>query len=302
MCELTTANQPNENLPLIRNLLKRNHYPVSLINKLFYNYLNGKEDKNKKCDIKIETKTIKYRTFPNVCNLTDRIMKCIRTFDQDIQICPKNIKTVRDLHSNVKAKVEMMKLTNCIYCICCMDCDGEYWGMTQQRVGTRLNQHLGDIELLHKLREECRIDKPYGFKKEIEDILEIELKKESKKQEVENVATAEKVKRTRKKKSEETRLDKIKKLARQYEKSGLVNHHACTGHRIDFQKTRIVEKESNRSKLEILEVLHIKTNTNNINKKEDLAKIKNNYDGVLTKIRKKNDKKRNLRNERERQS
>jgi hypothetical protein len=132
--------------------------------------------------------------------------------------------------------------------------------------------------------------------------LEIALKKESKKQEDQIVAASEKTKRARKKKSEETRSDKIKKLAKQYENSGLVNHHACTGHRIDFQKIRIVEKESNRSKMEILEVLQHKTNANNINKKEDLTKIKNNYDGILTKIRKKNDKKRNLQNERKRQN
>jgi hypothetical protein len=162
-----------------------------------------------------------------------------------------------------------------------MDCDGEYWGMTQQRVGTRLNQHLGDIELLHRMREECGIEELFDFKKEIDDLLEKELKNDGNKQESQNLDTnGGKTKRTRKKKSEETRLDKIKKLARQYEKSGLVNHHICTGHRIDFKNTRIVERESNRSKLEILEVLHIKTNSNNINKKEDLAKIRNNYDGV----------------------
>jgi hypothetical protein len=130
-----------------------------------------------------------------------------------------------------------------------MDCDGEYWGMTQQRVGTRLNQHLGDIELLQKLREECRIDKPYDFKKEIEDFLEIELKKESNKQEDQIVATAEKTKRTRKKKSDETRLDKIKKLAKQYEKSGLVNHHACTGHRISDYKNTDFRFFGNRSQI-----------------------------------------------------
>jgi hypothetical protein len=284
---------------MIRDILGKNHYPVCLINKLFYKYIDGKVDNN--CDIDVDKRTFKYRTFPNVCNLTDRIMKCIRKFDQNIQICPKNIKTVRDLHSNVKAKVEIIKLTNCIYCICCMDCDGEYWGMTQQRVGKRLDQHLGDIELLHKMREDCGIGKPYDFKKDIEEMLDIELKKESKKQENQSVATNEKTKRTRKKKSEETRLDKIKKLAKQYEKSGLVNHHACTGHRIDFRNTKVVEKESSRSKLEILEVLHIKTNSNNINKKEDLAKIRNNYDGVLTKIRKKNDRKRVFQKDKRRQ-
>jgi hypothetical protein len=45
--------------------------------------------------------------------------------------------------------------------------------------------------------------------------LDIELKKESKKQENQSVAANEKAKRARK--SEKTRLDKIKKHAKQYE-------------------------------------------------------------------------------------
>jgi hypothetical protein len=174
---------------------------------------------------------------------------------------------------------------------------GEYWGMTKQRVGKRLDQHLGDIEFLHKLREELEIEKLYDFKEEVDVLLEKELENERKKgnnqEEPKNTTKDGGAKRTRKKKCDETRLDKVKKLAKQYEKSGLVNHHATTGHRIDFQNARIVERESNRSKLEILEVLHIKTNDNNINKKEDLAKIRNNYDGILMKIKKKNERKRN---------
>jgi hypothetical protein len=300
ICELTTINPPRDNLPLITSILVKNHYPVSLINKLFYKYINGKE--TKETNMNLDVRNIKYRTFPNVCNLTDKIVRCTRKYDQNIQICPKNIKTIKNLHSRVKARVEIAKQTNCIYCVGCKDCMGEYWGMTKQRVGTRLGQHLGDIELLHRMREELNIEKLYDFKDEIDILLEKEsesdkTKKGNGQEEPKNATKDGKTKRTRKKKSEETKLDKVKKLAKQYEKSGLVNHHATTGHRIDFQNARIVERESNRSKLEILEVLHIKTNENNINKKEDLAKIKNNYDGVLMKIKKKNERKRAQQND-----
>jgi hypothetical protein len=48
----------------------------------------------------------------------------------------------------VKDKINVKQQTNCIYCVSCRDCEEEYWGMTQQRVGRRLDQHLGDIELL----------------------------------------------------------------------------------------------------------------------------------------------------------
>jgi hypothetical protein len=36
VCDLTTINPPKENLPVIKNILVKNNYPDSLINKLFY--------------------------------------------------------------------------------------------------------------------------------------------------------------------------------------------------------------------------------------------------------------------------
>jgi hypothetical protein len=167
--------------------------------------------------------------------------------------------------------------------------------MTQQRVGKRLDQHLGDIELLHKWRVEFGIENEFGFKKDIDRIMTSEIMKEQEKgnqnnQEISNSPHTTK-KRTRKKKNEETRLDKIKKLSKQYEKSGIVSHHVNLGHRIDFNNTKLVERESNRTKLEILEMLYIKTNSNNMNKKGDLLKLKNNYDGVLNKIKNRNERK-----------
>ncbi len=93
----------------------------------------------------------------------------------------------------------------------------------------------------------------------------------------------------RRKKNDETKLEKLTKLEKICEKFGLVSHHVKYGHRLDFQNIKIVDRERNRKNLEIIETLHIKTTSNNMNKKEDLNKIKNCYDAVLTKIRKKND-------------
>jgi hypothetical protein len=297
VCELTTINSPKDNQPVIRNILVKNNYPVSLINKLFSNYLNIKESERK--DKVTNTSEIKYRTFPNVNNLTDKIIKCVKKYDPNIKICPKNFKTIKNLHSKVKDKISIKHQTNCIYCVLCKDCEEEYWGMTQQRVGRRLDQHLGDIELLHKWRVEFGIEKEFGFKEDIDRIMASEIMKEQEKgnpnsQEISNKPQTTK-KRTRKKKNEETRLDKIKKLSKQYEKSGIVSHHVNLGHRIDFNNAKVVERESNRTKLEILEMLYIKTNSNNMNKKEDLLKLRNNYDGVLNKIKNKNER-RLLRN------
>jgi hypothetical protein len=69
----------------------------------------------------------------------------------------------------------------------------------------------------------------------------------------------------------------------------------ATGYRIDFQNAKIIDREQNRKKLKILEVLHMKTNEQNMNKKEDLNKIKNHYDWVLSKIRKHNNRKKEIK-------
>ncbi len=124
MCELTTINSPKDNLPVIRNILVKNNYPVSLINKLFNNYFSTKENDRK--DKVTNPSEIKYRTFPNVNNLTDKIIKCVKKYDPNIKICPKNFKTIKNLHSKVKDKINIKHQTNCIYCVSCKDCEEEY--------------------------------------------------------------------------------------------------------------------------------------------------------------------------------
>jgi hypothetical protein len=86
VCELTTIIPPRDNLPLIRNILVKNHYPVSLVNKLFFNYIDGKA--NKKSSVNLEPKAIKYRTFPNVCNLENmtRISRYARKISKQSEI------------------------------------------------------------------------------------------------------------------------------------------------------------------------------------------------------------------------
>jgi hypothetical protein len=46
----------------------------------------------------------------------------------------------------------------------------------------------------------------------------------------------------------------------------------------------VVQQENNRQKLEVLEILHIKS-IDNMNKKEDSEKLKA-YDGIITQLKK----------------
>jgi hypothetical protein len=239
---------------------------------LFYNHIN-KQHQQKEIESENETKTKKkYKSLININGLTEKIQKCVRSVEENIIICPKNIKTVKGIYNNVKDKIDKNKQTNLIYKIECLDCENSYYGMThRQYLGKRIDQHFEDIKYLHRLRENCKIDKVWDIEKEIEDkINSIESK-------------------------EPTMTKHLKALEKQCEKSGLVAHHIKNGHRFNFQNVKIIDKECNKKKLEILEVLHIKTN-NNTNKKEDINRIKNTYDGILQKVRKSNERRKGHKN------
>jgi hypothetical protein len=272
VCELTTTNPKIENLPRITELLKRNNYPVPFIKKLFYKYLNHQQNgfMGDKKSTQNNNVQIKYKSISNVNGLTAKLSKCFKNVTNSLKICPKNIKTAKNLYTKVKDKTEKGKLSNLVYAIPCLDCQKSYIGMThRQYLQKRLKQHFGDIECLHKLRNKVKIDKVFDIKEEIEEKLKHENNKKSGKN-TENITN-------------------LKKLQKQCEKSGLVTHHIELGHRLDFKNTKIIDKEENKKKLEILEILHIKTNEN-FNKKEEINKMKSTYDGILLKIKKKNSK------------
>lgn len=80
------------------------------------------------------------------------------------------------------------------------------------------------------------------------------------------------------------RIKELKTYNTKCEKSGITSHYTNLEHEMDFENYKIIDKSNSRKKLEILEMLHIKTN-NNINKKEDLTKMGNLYDGLLSNIK-----------------
>jgi hypothetical protein len=76
--------------------------------------------------------------------------------------------------------------------------------------------------------------------------------------------------------------EELGKLLKYAEKSGITAHHTNCHHKISFKNAKVVQQENNRQKLEVLEILHIKSN---MNKKEDSEKLKA-YDGIITQLKK----------------
>jgi hypothetical protein len=272
VCDLTTIKQPRENWEEIFKILKQNNYPTPLIRKLFQQHIYKKQQivTNNTPAIETVKERTKYRSLPNIRGLTEKISQCVKSFDKNIQICPRNTKTVKSLYSMVKDKIPLLQQSKLIYSINCAICELEYLGMTfRQYLETRQEQHQDDIKTIDKLTRKYRIECEPNMINEIELKIEVEKDKQN----------------TNKTKTESSKSKDLKKLLKQCRKSGITTHYSETGHKIDFQNIKIVDRENNKRKLEILETLHIKS-SDNMNKKEDNNKIKNTYNGILHKIKK----------------
>ncbi len=104
VCTLTAVHPPVENLPLIRGILMKNNYPLFIIRKLFNDYV----EKTQNNDVipKEKRNLIEhYRSIKMVNGLSQKIAKCVKGFTYNIQICFKNNKTVKALHTKVKEKI-----------------------------------------------------------------------------------------------------------------------------------------------------------------------------------------------------
>ncbi len=256
VCSLTTIQKPAENLPLIKEILMKNNYPLFIINKLFNDYMR-KTFNNDVTPIDKRNPIEHYRSIQMVNGLSHKIAKCVGGFTDNIQICFKNQKTVKSLHTKVKDEIAEMWKSGIVYAVQCEDCFLIYFGITGKYLITRINQHRGDVISFHKLRERLNLDIMTNI---------IDIRK---------LADREK----NKKKKEE--LGKLLKYA---EKSGITAHHTNCHHKISFKNAKVVQQENNRQKLEVLEILHIKSN-DNMNKKEDSEKLKA-YDGIITQLKK----------------
>lgn len=273
ICDLTTTKTPKDNLKIIMNILTKNGFPAKLIKKLFHKYNKEVErkqkfpsaipDENNETNQKKEN--YKYRSLINIEGLTQKISKSIKQFDKCIKICPRNSKTIKNLYTRVKDSIPTRDQSNLVYSIPCADCNKKYIGIThKQHLKTRIKQHKGDIKTVQNNLKKVRINDSNNIK--------IRITEEIQKEENSKIPNT-------------TRLTNLKRIDRQSEKSGLVAHHTHLSHKIDFDNAKIIDKMSNKFKLQTLEILHIKTNEN-MNKKEDTNSLGILYDGILLNITK----------------
>ncbi|XP_075162990.1 uncharacterized protein LOC142235613 [Haematobia irritans] len=115
----------SENLMKIKNILKANNYPMTIINNLVQQIING--PKEKKCEDTIKTK---------------------KFFSQHIDRMKLSVEYSQK--STAKNKTDKLKLNNVVYEITCDGnkqerCNKKYVGTTKRALGTRLAEHEAGI-------------------------------------------------------------------------------------------------------------------------------------------------------------
>ncbi|XP_075150598.1 uncharacterized protein LOC142224698 [Haematobia irritans] len=138
----------SENLMKIKNILKANNYPMTIINNLVQEIING--PKEKKCEDTIKTK--KFFSVPYIPKLTDsKSLGNIINNENSVAAYRSNETLSRIFtKSTTKNKTDKLKLNNVVYEITCdgnkqEQCNKKYVGTTKRALGTRLAEHEADI-------------------------------------------------------------------------------------------------------------------------------------------------------------
>ena len=136
------------------NILKKNGYPISLINRLI-NELSG-NTQNPNSNTTVERTA--YRSILHLPPLSNAITKLAKDINKDekraIQFGYRGPTKLKDLfHTKLKSKTPKNQLSNLIYSIPCKDCDKQYIGLTTQFVANRIAQHEYNSNRLSRLLE-----------------------------------------------------------------------------------------------------------------------------------------------------
>jgi hypothetical protein len=255
-------------LTIVSNILQKNDYPTSLIRKVFFKFINSKSKDLVPTENKKEDK--KYLSLTNIPIVSSKISNIVKKSECNIKIVLRNNKTVNDLFSHVKDKTDKMKHSKVVYDIVC-SCGLSYVGLTfKQTLGIRMHQHMNDCKLIVRLAKECNIDNLSNIKKETRDkIASININMQENIDQKDNKILRGK-------------LDRLVKLSRLCEKSGLTSHFSETGHQIDFPNIKILERSNSRFKLGVLEMCRIKQKKG-LNKCKDTDNLDPSYFGIIEK-------------------
>lgn len=224
------------------SLLKKNHYPSKLVNKLLNSRNNTTATNHNTTGEETVMKSIAY-----IPHLTDKITKLVKRTNTDkrIQFGYKCNRKLKSLHTKLKANTPAFSKSNVIYDIKCKTCpDLHYCGLTTQKLGTRVGQHRNYIKKVIPARnhltdaiQQCRSPRVInGFQCILDDLTK---------------------------------------------NSAMYLHVGETGHDFDVESAKILSQQNDQRKLRFAECLNILM-LNTCNFRKDVEGVSSIYSGILS--------------------
>ncbi|XP_055526059.1 uncharacterized protein LOC129728069 [Wyeomyia smithii] len=149
--KLSTNLQNDDKARIIHKQLRLNNYPKALINRLISRM---QENITAPQETPSENLEYTYRSIPYIPHLSNRIDKHLKNDYKHIRLAHRNIKTVKQLFTNVKDPIPHEHQSNVIYNIPCKDCSACYVGMTTNMLKTRISGHRTHYNTWDKLLQQ----------------------------------------------------------------------------------------------------------------------------------------------------
>ena len=135
--QLTSPEYRPEALKKARDVLKSNHFPQKLINRIFKQRIHKFYNNHTKTLNTITNTT--YIAFPYTNELSEKIKYTLSKYN--INVCHKSQSLLNSLYTPLKSKIPIKKISNIIYSIQCLNCLKTYIGLTTQLLENRINGH-----------------------------------------------------------------------------------------------------------------------------------------------------------------
>ncbi|XP_062538225.1 uncharacterized protein LOC134206513 [Armigeres subalbatus] len=148
--KLSTSLSDTEKHKIIDDHLKLNHYPSNLRHRL-ENRMNERRHQTQSNVTEEKRLKYTYRSLAYIPGLSSRIDKLLKKDYTNIKLANYNIKTVRQIFSNIKDPTPPGQQTNAIYNIPCIPCPACYIDMTTNKLSTRMSGHKTHYNTLDRL-------------------------------------------------------------------------------------------------------------------------------------------------------
>lgn len=128
------------NIQRIKDILIMNGYPMNLISKWIMLRVNGDVNRTS-----IDLNNKRFHSVIYVRGLSEEISKLFSKQAPNICVAHKNYKTVRDLFTHKKDKIEDKYHSNIVYNIQCDECNKCYIGETERHKEVRMTEHTKSL-------------------------------------------------------------------------------------------------------------------------------------------------------------